>query len=77
MCYLSFTKHPTFYTASHHKNMARAYWGCGPMPKGSKLCGGYTDQYRKGALIRLASGRYVCGNAGIISNIKQPKKGQH
>lgn len=51
--------------------MAKGYWGASPLPKGSKLVGGYSDTRRAGALIKLTTGIMVCGNAGVISNIPQ------
>ena len=46
----------------------RAYWGAGPLPQGAELIGTVTVGDRgTGALIVLASGRMVMGNAGCIT----------
>ena len=43
------------------------YWGDMPLPAGGEALGTVTrDGYDTGALIRLASGQYVQGNAGAI-----------
>jgi hypothetical protein len=45
----------------------KLYWGGMPLPAGSEALGTVTrDGYDTGALIRLASGQYVQGNAGSI-----------
>jgi hypothetical protein len=49
--------------------MAKSYWGVMPLPKGSKLIGGYQDTNSAGALIELANGNLVCGNAGSIKRV--------
>ena len=71
MKYFSLTDKPTYLTDKQYVPMAQAYWGAEPMPEGAEIIGGYSDKKRAGALIRLASGIYVCGNAGRISNIPQ------
>jgi hypothetical protein len=53
--------------------MARSYWGPRPLPSGAEIIGGYRDGHRAGALIRLVNGVWVCGNAGAITTIEQPK----
>ncbi len=73
MKYYSLTNKPTYLTDKKYFSMAEGYWGEEPLPKGAKLIGGYSDKNRAGALIQLANGRMVCGNAGAISNIPQPK----
>lgn len=43
----------------------KLYWGDMPLPAGGEALGTVTrDGYDTGALIRLASGQYVQGNAG-------------
>ena len=42
------------------------YWGPGPLPMGAEIVGEYQNGIRRGALIRLANGNYVQGNAGAI-----------
>lgn len=45
----------------------KLYWGDMPIPAGSEALGTVTrDGYDTGALIRLASGQYVQGNAGSM-----------
>jgi len=53
-------------TAEQAKNW---YWGGGPLPKGAKCLGVYAGHGRKGALIQLANGRLVQGNAGSIRTL--------
>ena len=55
---------------------AKAYWGPSPLPKGAEIVGGYSDDRRAGALIRLARGALVCGRVGAISSVAQPKRTQ-
>lgn len=50
-------------------DMARTYWGPGPLPAGAEIIGGYSDNRRVGALIKLANGHLVCGYSGEISGI--------
>lgn len=71
MKYFSLTDTPEYLTDKQFLAMARAYWGAEPLPQGAKMIGGYSDNKRAGALIKLANGRLVCGNAGAISNIPQ------
>jgi len=71
MKYFSLSDRPTCLTDAKYFAMARIYWGTMPLPYGAKLLGGYSDDHRVGALIRLVSGICVCGNAGAISNIPQ------
>lgn len=51
----------------------KAYWGPQPIPSGAQLIGVLrADQpYRQGALIKLASGMYVQGNAGCVRTLPQ------
>lgn len=72
MKYFSLSDTPMYLTDPQFLPMARVYWGVSPLPEGATLAGGYSDDHRAGALIMLANGRYVCGNAGAISNISQP-----
>jgi hypothetical protein len=58
-------------TTPEYLPMAKSYWGLSPLPKGAEIIGGYSDDHRAGALIRLASGVKVCGNAGAITTIAQ------
>lgn len=74
MKYFGLTDEPQYLTDSQFLPMALSYWGAGPLPKGAKIIGGYSDERRAGALIRLASGILVCGNAGAISNVPQSKE---
>jgi hypothetical protein len=60
---------------NQYQEMAFRYWGPGNLPQGAQIVGGYSDENRAGALIHLANGVYVCGNAGVISNIEQPPEG--
>lgn len=71
MKYFSLTDTPEYLMDKQFLAMARAYWGTEPLPKGAEMIGGYSDKKRAGALIKLANGRLVCGNAGAISNIPQ------
>ena len=48
------------------------YWGPGPLPAGAELCGIVTrNDTDVGALVRLASGEYVQGNAGATRSLPQ------
>lgn len=50
----------------------KPYWGAMPLPKGAEALGTVTrDDGSTGALIRLASGRTVQGNAGSIRTLPQ------
>ena len=49
----------------------KLYWGVMPLPEGSEVVGIVTRDTGTGALIRLASGKYVQGNAGSIRNLPQ------
>lgn len=71
MKYFSLTDKPEYLTDAQFLAMARAYWGAEPLPQGAEIIGGYSDKRRAGALIKLANGRLVCGNAGAISNVPQ------
>lgn len=73
MTYFGLTDKPTYLIEQVFFPMAKFYWGAAPLPQGATLLGGYSDDHRAGALIELANGRCVCGNAGSISNIPQPK----
>lgn len=50
--------------------MAKLYWGPGPLPNGAEIIGGYSDRRHAGALIRLANGNLVCGNAGCVAVVE-------
>jgi len=71
MKYYSLSEQPRRLTDGAYLSMARGYWGEAPLPDGAEIIGGFSDRNRAGALIRLASGNCVCGNAGAISNIPQ------
>lgn len=73
MKYYGPSLYPRYLTDAAYLPMARTYWGQMPLPMGSELVGGYSDKSRAGALIRMKTGIYVCGNAGAISNIPQPE----
>ncbi len=47
------------------------YWGVMPLPKGAEALGLVKRDTGTGALIRLANGRYVQGNAGGIRTLPQ------
>lgn len=47
------------------------YWGNGPLPNGAVAAGVVKRSSGTGALIRLASGEYVQGNAGGIRTLPQ------
>lgn len=48
----------------------KLYWGGMPLPAGGEALGTVTrDGFDTGALIRLASGQYVQGNAGSIRSL--------
>lgn len=51
----------------------RLYWGNGPIPTGAEAAGTIKSTDDAGALIRLASGAYVQGNAGAIKQLPQHK----
>ena len=48
------------------------YWGPGPLPAGAEFLGTVTrDEIDTGALIRMATGIFVQGNAGAIRSLPQ------
>jgi len=49
----------------------KMYWGAMPLPAGAEALGIVTRETGTGALIRLASGVYVQGNAGSIRSLPQ------
>ena len=53
------------------KKAQAIYWGGSPLPKGAICLGEYNQGARKGAMIQLANGRRVQGNAGSIRAIPE------
>jgi hypothetical protein len=51
----------------------KLYWGIMPLPAGAKALGVVTRKTGTGALLRLASGIYAQGNAGMIRTLPQRK----
>lgn len=49
----------------------KLYWGVMPLPAGAEALGLVKRDTGTGALIRLANGNYVQGNAGGIRNLPQ------
>lgn len=49
----------------------KLYWGTMPLPVGAEAIGTVTRDTQTGALIRLANGNYVQGNAGGIRTLPQ------
>lgn len=49
----------------------KMYWGVMPLPEGAEAIGLVRRDTGTGALIRLASGNYVQGNAGSIRTLPQ------
>jgi len=49
----------------------KLYWGVMPLPKDAEALGIVTRETGTGALIRLANGNYVQGNAGGIRTLPQ------
>ena len=49
----------------------KLYWGVMPLPQGAEALGLVKHDTGTGALIRLANGKYVQGNAGGIRNLPQ------
>jgi hypothetical protein len=49
----------------------KLYWGVMPLPEGAEALGLVKRDTGTGALIRLANGRYVQGNAGGIKSLPQ------
>ena len=49
----------------------KIYWGVMPLPSGAQALGIIKRDTGTGALIRLANGNYVQGNAGGIRNLPQ------
>ena len=47
----------------------KLYWGVMPLPAGAEALGIVSRETGTGALIRLANGNYVQGNAGGIRNL--------
>lgn len=74
MQYFGQTDKSQYLTDKKYIPMAKIYWGQMPLPMNSELVGGYSDKNRAGALIKMQTGIYVCGNAGTIANIPQPEK---
>lgn len=64
---------PKYLIDDEYLPMAKTYWGTGPLPKGAKIIGGYSDDHLAGALIELKSGAWTCGNAGAHTNVYKPK----
>jgi len=53
------------------------YWGSAPLPAGAECLGEYNGgPGRRGALIRLANGVLVQGNAGVIRTIPSESRRQ-
>lgn len=50
----------------------KLYWGVMPLPAGAEAIGIVSRENGTGALIRLANGNYVQGNAGGVRNL--PKR---
>jgi len=73
MQYFGQTEKRQYLTDEKYVPMAKTYWGMMPLPVGSELVGGYSDKNMAGALIKMQTGIYVCGNAGTIANIPQPE----
>jgi hypothetical protein len=52
----------------------KIYWGVMPLPQGAEALGTVKrENLETGALIRLASGHYVQGNAGGVRNLSMPE----
>jgi len=49
----------------------KLYWGVMPLPTGAEALGIVSRENGIGALIRLANGNYVQGNAGGIKSLPQ------
>lgn len=49
----------------------KLYWGVMPLPAGAEALGIVSRETGTGALIRLANGNYVQGNAGGIKSLPQ------
>ena len=47
----------------------KLYWGVMPLPAGAEALGIVSRETGTGALIRLANGNYVQGNAGGVRNL--------
>lgn len=71
MKYFGVSDEPKYLIGAEYLPMARGYWGPMSLPAGAEMIGGYSDDHRAGALIELASGAWVCGNAGSISTVEQ------
>ena len=71
MKYFGISEKPTVFMNEDILPMAKMYWGSGAVPNGAELIGGYSDDHRAGALLKLNSGQYVCGNCGITSMVEQ------
>lgn len=55
----------------------KMYWGPMPLPEGAEVLGIVKrENLETGALIRLANGNYVQGNAGGIRGLPQNEVGQ-
>ena len=58
-------------TVSKSKNW-RIYWGVMPLPNGAEILGLVKHETGEtGALIQLANGNYIQGNAGVIKTLPQ------
>lgn len=54
------------------KGKSTIYWGAMPLPPGAEALGTVTrNETDVGALIRMATGIYVQGNAGMIRSLPQ------
>ncbi|MDO3380434.1 hypothetical protein [Geoalkalibacter halelectricus] len=49
----------------------KLYWGAMPLPRGAEALGTVSTDDGAGALLRLANGYYVQGNAGAIKVLDQ------
>jgi len=74
MKYFGISDKATYLTDKKYMQMAQSYWGAGPLPKGAKIIGGFSDSRRAGALIKFSNGNLGCGNAGVLSNVPQKRE---
>ena len=55
---------------TNDKKLGKMYWGAMPLPQGAELLGTVTrDTGEAGALIKMARGNTVQGNAGAIRSL--------
>ena len=69
MNYYTTTEKPNYHIGCGEEAV-NMFWGAMPLPANSKAIGVYTDSERVGLYIELDNGNAFCGNAGVVSRVK-------